>query len=462
LALKVQGEVMPITAPANDGAGFWDRELDILPWPEVLRWQASRLAAIVADVTARSSFYARKLHRVSPVLDFHGLEDLPATTKRELRSAQEDADATVPYGLAQAVPANRISQTLSSSGTSGRPTLYPLTDGDVKQWAHGVANMFYTAGVRAGDTVVLLTGMPMVAGGLPFAAGIRLAGANLVWAGGVSTERLLDIMSFVRPTVVVATISLASHLIERYQEILGRPASALGVRRLLCGGEPGMADPEIRSRIKMGWGVTYAHEVMGLCDVMAGMWAECEYGNGMHFTAARHMAVELVDPGSLQQVSWEKGVTGELVYTTLDREAMPLIRFRSADRAVVTGASCPCGRSAPLIRCVGRTDDMLIYKAMNVFPSAIREVALSAAGERITSRMRIRKSHPSQVRFETPIPLELELAAAGEAEPAKALVEEAVRNRLGVRIEAELRPPGSIPHGSYKNALVYVAERAGG
>ncbi|MFI8221445.1 phenylacetate--CoA ligase family protein [Streptomyces sp. NPDC085932] len=438
---------------------FWDGELDPLPWEEVLDWQARILPSTVADVRARSPFYRRKFG--ADVRSLGDFGQLPFTTKEELRQAQDEADASAPYGAAQAVPTERVSQTLASSGTTGHPTLYALTATDVDRWSDAVANMLFTAGVRETDTFALLTGMPMVAGGQPYAGGIRRVGANLVWLGGMPTERQLDIMRKVRTTGILATTSFAAHLADRCQDIIGVPAPALGVRRLLCGGEPGLAQPEIRRQIADGWGADGVHEVMGLCDVMAGMWAECEHGGGMHFTAARHVLVELIDPQTLERVEWKEGATGELVYTPLGREGTPVIRFRSADRAVVTGTSCACGRGAPRIRCVGRTDDMLIYKAMNVFPSAIRDVVLDVAAGRVSSRMRVLKHHRDQVRFDSPIPLQVEAASMDEAEAAKTLIESAVRSRLQVRVDVDIVPPGSLPQGQYKNPLVQVSEGTG-
>ncbi|MFI8221250.1 phenylacetate--CoA ligase family protein [Streptomyces sp. NPDC085932] len=442
----------------NDSDGrFWDVELDPQPWEKTLSWQAERLPAALSDVQSRSRLYASVLPSDDTVRSLVELAELPLTTKDQLRQAQEEADPAEPFGAAQAVPTERIIQTLSSSGTTGHPTLYAMTAADIDSWSHAVANMLYTTGVRATDTIALMTGMPMVAGGQPYAEGIRRIGANVLWAGGMPTTRQLDVIRRVQATGILITASFAGHLAERCEELLGEPASALGIRRVLSGGEPGLGQPEIRQGIQAGWGANSVHEVMGLCDVMAGMWAECEYGGGMHFTAARHVLVELIDPQSLRPVEWAEGAEGELVYTTLDREASPVVRFRSADRAVVVSTSCPCGRGAPRIRCIGRTDDMLIYKAMNVFPTAIRDVVLDVAADLVSPRMRVRKSHRNQVRFDSPIPLEVESAAV-DGSDVKRRIEQAVRDRLQVRVDVEVLPVGTIPVSAYKNSLVYVNE----
>jgi phenylacetate-coenzyme A ligase PaaK-like adenylate-forming protein len=154
---------------------------------------------------------------------------------------------------------------------------------------------------------------------------------------------------------------------------------------------------------------------MGLGDVMALLWAECEAGDGMHFRGQRSAAVELIDPASGAVLPWEEGVRGEAVYTTFAREATPVLRYRSADHLVATAMSCLCGRTSPRIRCVGRTDDMLIYKAMNVFRSAIRDVVVRGFPGAVEPYLCIWKDHADQVRYDTPIPVDVEVVGAGAA-----------------------------------------------
>lgn len=200
---------------------------------------------------------------------------------------------------------------------------------------------------------------------------------------------------------------------------------------------------------------------MGLGDVLSGVWGECETGQGMHFTAGRAVLVELVDPATEQPVLWSEGAEGELVYTTFTREATPVLRFRSRDHIVVTGMDCPCGRRTPRIRCIGRTDDMIIYKAMNVFPSSIRDIALAEAGGLVDDMIRIRKTHARQVRFDDPIPVELEVRQPLSDDQRVALlrrIEDRVRQELRVRVSVETYPTGTFDRGMYKNALTYVAD----
>jgi phenylacetate-CoA ligase/benzoylacetate-CoA ligase len=200
---------------------------------------------------------------------------------------------------------------------------------------------------------------------------------------------------------------------------------------------------------------------MGVGDVLPAMWSECHIGQGMHFTAAPDILVELIDPDTLDRVPWEVGALGEAVYTTLTRESSAVVRFRSRDHLQVVAVDCPCGRTSPMIRCIGRTDDMLIYKAMNVYPTAIRDVVLDLASPYLTGIMRIRKDTADQVRFDNAIPLEVEVrddVDRGEAAGALAAAEGLVRQKLRVRVDIEAVPTGVIPVSSYKNALTYVGD----
>jgi phenylacetate-coenzyme A ligase PaaK-like adenylate-forming protein len=155
---------------------------------------------------------------------------------------------------------------------------------------------------------------------------------------------------------------------------------------------------------------------------------------------------------------WREGATGEIVYTALAREATPLVRYRSRDHALVTGAgACACGRTSPRMRCIGRTDDMLIYKAMNVFPTAIRDLITQAFAGQVDPALRIWKEHKDQVRFDEAIPLDIEAAAYAQLSRD---IEALVRAQLQVRIAPTIVAPGTLPRSAYKNSLLAVRDSA--
>src|SRR3989449_7541158 len=423
----------------------WDEELETAPWSKVITWQAGRVADFVADLRVRSDFHKGRVDSAArpsgtpQSLEF--LADLAFTTKDELRRSQDEQGPGEPFGRHQAVSLSAIVQVVSSSGTTGQPLYYALTAADVETWRQAIAAVFFAAGIRADDVVAHLVGLPGVAGGLPYADGFRTIGATLAWLGGFPTERILHSIRRLQTTAVLSTASFGTYLTDHCPELIGAPASSLGVRKLLGGGEPGFGVPSIREKVKGGWGLTQLREVMGLADVLPALWGECDDESGMHFCGQRAVAIELIDPVSGEQVPWAEGAEGEVVYTTFAREATPMLRYRSSDHVVVTGTGCACGRTSPKIRCVGRTDDMLIYKGMNVFPTALRDVVMRGFSDAVEPYLRIWKDTPQQVRFDSPIPLEVEARTTLSSELYPGLagrIEEAIRTALQVRVAATI------------------------
>ncbi|MEO8525925.1 MAG: AMP-binding protein [Caldimonas sp.] len=443
---------------------YWNPELETRPWTEVERWQGEQVNRMLPALRQRSRLYARLHADVPDTLDIGSAADLaalPFTLKDDLRTAQEAANEAAPLGDNQAAPREDIVQAIASSGTTGRPLYYGLTARDVEVFSDAIANVWFTAGVRRGDIVAHLVGLPMVAGGLPYADGFRRIGATLCWLGGFPTERILREMRHLRVTAMLATTSFALHLAEKWDEV-GRETGVVScLRKVLGGGEPGMAQPELRRRIVGGLGLTHLRETMGLGDVIPSMWGECEVEDGMHFNAQRYVMLELIDPESGEPLPWREGGTGELVYTTFARDATPVVRYRSRDHAEVVATRCACGRTSPRIRCIGRTDDMLIYKGMNVFPTAIRDLVVDRFAGRIEPLLRLWKASREQVKFDDAIPIEVEASATLDDAQRAALageIEAMVRTQLQVRIAVTVLDRGGLPRGVYKNAIVAVRE----
>jgi len=446
---------------------YWNAELETKPWSEVEGWQAGQIAAMLPALRQRSRFYAR-LHRDasirSTIRSLADLAPLPFTLKDHLRAAQQTTRADEPFGDNQAATLSDIVQAISSSGTTGQPLYYALTQRDIERFADAIAHVWFTAGIRRDDVVAHLVGLPMVAGGLPYADGFRRIGATLCWLGGFPTERVVRDMRRLRVTALLATTSFAQYLAQRWSEIGRETGIPSSLKKVIGGGEPGLGQPEIRAGIQQGLALTHLRDTMGLGDVLPSMWGECELQDGMHFNAQRYVAVELIAPDSGEQLPWRDGATGELVYTTFARDATPVVRYRSRDHALVVGTRCACGRTSPRIRCIGRTDDMLIFKGMNVFPSAIRDLVVGRFAGRVEPVLRILKDRQDQVRFDDAIDVEIEATEALDAAPRDALareIEAAVRSQLQVRVAVTVSPPNTLPRGTYKNALVVVRDGVG-
>lgn len=433
-------------------------------WNDILDRHRELVRDQVAYVATESAYYRRKFDEwdidpddVETLADF---ADVPFTTKDDERRCQQDGSTGSLLGDHQAAPAEELSVTLSSSGTTGKPTYFGLTDEDRDAWETLVARAAHAMGVRPGDTVVHAIGRPIVPGGLPYINGFAKLGANVVPAGGGSSEQLLATLEDLSPDVLHSTPSHLEYLIERAPDILGHGLDELGLRLLVGGGEPGLGNPEIRQKIRTGWGVEGVRDVMGLGDVSGAVAAECPQEQGAHFVAHDLVHPELVDPDTGERLPFEAGAEGELVYTPLKREATPLLRFRSGDYVRVLGMECACGRASPRLRVVGRSDDMLIYKAKNVYPEAIREVVADVAGVR--PRMKVILPREGKVQFTNPIPIRV-VRDQDRPRSDEAVVDELtteVRNRLSVRVDPTLVSPGDIELSEYKTDLVEVEPAA--
>lgn len=321
-----------------------------------------------------------------------------------------------------------------------------------------IQRCFYATGIRPDDTVVFGVGQTMVPGGTPYFEAMTELGANVVPAGGGSTDRLLAAATDLVADVLFSTTSHLRYLTENAPEILDHGVDELPVTKLVGGGGPGIANPEIRRRLYDEWDADLVRELMGLGDVIGCMWAECEAEDGMHYCAQGHAHVELVDPETGEAIPFEESAEGELVYTPLGREATPLLRYRSGDYARITGTSCSCGRTAPKMQCIGRVDDMLIYKGMNVFPSAIRDVVSDVDGA--LPHVRVFLPEEGKVHFEEPIPVDVVIDPETDRDPA-AVVDEAageVRSHLNARIDPNPVSLEEIELSEYKSDLVVVEE----
>jgi phenylacetate-CoA ligase len=217
-------------------------------------------------------------------------------------------------------------------------------------------------------------------------------------------------------------------------------------------GEPGGGEPAFRARLEAGWGARVT-EAMGIGDIGVSLWGECEAQDGMHLGARGFVHAELIDPATGAAIPMEDGATGELVLTHLRHRAAPLLRFRTRDHVHVRTTPCPCGRTGPRIRCIGRTDDMLIVRGVNVFPSAVREV-VGAFAPAVSGNILVRPRAPG-TKQAPPLPVTVELAPAATADPALAeSIRERLRAVLVVQTRVELVPWGSLRRSEYKSSLV--------
>lgn len=435
-------------------------ELQTRPWSEVLSHHEELLREQVMYVAEESDFYRRRFREwdINPA-DIQTTDDfmeIPFTTKDDERQCQAEMGSEQPLGEHQAVSTDELNVTLSSSGTTGKPTYFGLTDRDWNAWTSMVARAAETMGVEPGDTVVDAIGRTIVPGGLPYIMGFTKLGANVVPAGGGSTEQLLEIITDLSPEILHSTPSHLEYLVDNAPEILDCGLDELGVEILIGGGEPGLGNPEIRKKIQSGWGAEGVRDVMGLGDVSGAIAAECPEEEGAHFIAHGYIYPELIDPETGERKPLDDSTEGELIYTPLGREATPLLRFRSGDHVRILGTECACGRKSPRLRVVGRSDDMLIYKAQNVYPEAIRDVVADVAGT--TPQMKIILPEKDTVHFTSPIPIHVAFNedVHRSSEDICDEITSAVRNRLSVGVDPTVVSPEDIEVSQYKTDFIEV------
>jgi phenylacetate-CoA ligase len=427
-------------------------ELESRPWAEQFAADDASYRSQLEYLLDRSAFYREKLAAAGfdTAQSAGGLTDiahLPLTEKRELRATCTPEN---PIGTHLCAAPHELVRIYSTSGTTGMPSYIPLTAGDLDDWVTGSSRSYAASGIAAGQRIVSTYN----AG--PFVAGAALAsferiGLTHIPLGTGNSERLLLAVELLRPDAVVLTPSYAAYLIERAAE-RGLDLRKSNVRRVLVAGEPGGGEPAFRAKLEEGWGATVT-EAMGIGDIGVSLWGECEARDGMHLGARAFVHAELIEPSTGAAVELEDGAAGELVLTHLRHRAAPLLRFRTRDHVEVRMSPCPCGRTGPRIRCVGRTDDMLIVRGVNVFPSAIREVVGAFAPE--LSGHIVVKPVTAGVKQEPPLPVNVELGQGRTADAALAqAVRDRLRNVLVVDTRVDLVPWGTLQRSEYKSKLV--------
>ena len=333
--------------------------------------QLERLQKTVADVYERVPFYRQTLDRVGlKPEDIRSLDDLqriPFTTKQDLRDHY-------PYGM-MAVPMKEVVRIHASSGTTGTATVVPYTREDLDEWSECIARLVCMAGGSDEDIAQVSFGYGMFTGALGLHYGLEKVGAAVIPISSGNTKRQLQLLQDFGTTLLISTPSYALYMSDVAQE-MGIDLTKLPVRIGLFGGE-GHTE-EMRRELERRWGMLVT-ENYGLSEVQGpGVSGECVEKDGMHI-AEDHFIVEIIDPETGQVLP--EGEEGEVVITTICRHAQPLLRYRTRDISRITYAPCKCGRtSARMDKIKGRSDDMLVIRGVNVFPSQIERVLLSTPG----------------------------------------------------------------------------------
>ncbi len=353
---------------------FFEKDIETKPLGELKRLQAKRLRRVVKHCYDDIPMYRKRFdaHGLKPD-DIKGLEDLskiPFTVKDDLRDHY-------PYGIL-AKPLREIVRFHSSSGTTGIPTVVAYTKKDIQTWSRLMARGIACAGGTPDDIIQVAYGYGLFTGGLGLHFGCEELGAATIPAsGGITpTKRQIQILMDIKSTIICCTPSYALYIAEEARKEGIEPKRDFHLKIGILGAEPWSNSQ--RKRIEEAMNMK-AIDIYGLSEIWGpGVGMECEYQDGLHIWSD-HFIMEVIDPETGEKLS--PGEKGELVFTTLTRDAMPLLRYRSRDISVVTEEKCRCNRTHPrMMRIMGRSDDMLIIRGVNVFPSQVEHVLMKIKG----------------------------------------------------------------------------------
>jgi len=421
---------------------IWNKEQECMSRSKLEALQLERLQNTVRRVYEKVLPYRKKMDelgvRPEHIRTLKDIALLPFTTKEDLRQ-------NYPFGLF-AVPQKEVIRVHGSSGTTGKPIVVGYTAADLKMWANLLARIITAASVGADDIAQVAFNYGLFTGGFGLHYGLEAVGATVIPLSGGNTEKQLMLMQDFGTTALIATPSYALHIAE-VAEGMGIDTNKLKLRVGLFGGES--SSSELRMEIEKRLHIVTTDNY-GLTEVMGpGVAGECIYATGMHI-AEDHFVVETINPDTFEVLP--SGAEGELVITSLTKEAFPVIRYRTKDITHINQEPCVCGRTMARIgKLVGRTDDMLIIRGVNVFPSQIEEVLFKIEG--LGSQYQIHVYRDGSL---DELEIQVELADTSLLDSYKALEELTgkIKNRikivLGISCRVKLLEPFSIERGAGK------------
>jgi len=437
----------------------WNEKYMTMGKKEMERIQLEKLRKQLKYEYDSSPYYKERIEasKIVPekLKSLEELQKISVFRKEEHWKSQEESLKRFghPYGIHVCTPMDNIVCTNATSGTTGIPTFYTFSKKDILTNNECTSRALWWAGVRPGDTVLLAFALSMFVGGLPLAQAIQHLGAKVVPVGAeAGTKRLLDFANLTRPTHMILTPSFAEYLTEKCPEVLGKEIKELGIRTLICGGEPGAGDPAVRAKLETAFDAKIydwmggAYGFMSIC---------CENYQGMHIVSPDYAYLELIDPETKETLKMEDGAFGNIAYTSLDWEAGPILRYDMGDVTQVFTEPCPCGLTGLRLKIVGRSDDMLIVKGINVYPAAVKN-EITEFFPRTTGEMRIVIDQPGP---KVPAPLYVKVEHNREEKDLKKLkmeIEGKLHDVLRFKAYVELVPAGTFERTSKKAKLLEI------
>lgn len=443
----------------------WNEYWELMPEEEMRKIQWAKIKNVLNHAYARSAFYRRKFDEagIHPD-DIKNLDDfsekVPVTTKDDLRKMQAEG---YPLGSNMTVSRADIVWITASTGTTGKPTYTCCTKKDWEMWMECAKRMFWLGGLRPEDTHIHALGLSNWISGISFATAAREIGATVLPVGVPTTvERMLMLIRDLKPTSIVCTPSYAEHLANKCQEILGINPHELGIRKFFCGGEPGAAIPSFRKKMETIWQCDM-RDLMGSPEMICGDLIECEMKSGFHIVNREYCYNEFCDPITKIPVEKMDGAEGTRIYTSLDKDAGPLIRFDVQDQCRLTVTPCKCGYPGVKFTVIGRYDDMLKIKGVKIWPSTIKDI-VSSFSPSLTGLFKIvLEEKPKTFTVTGPVRLRVEYAAnltENEVENIKNELKNSIRRScLWAPEKIEMVPAGTIPPAEFKAKYIEIDKK---
>ena len=424
---------------------IWNEAKECMSRDEMQNLQSKRLVKLVDRVYHNVEFYRKKMQDLGlEPGDIRGIEDLsklPFTTKSDLRD-------TYPFGLF-ATPQSEIVRIHASSGTTGKATVVGYTRKDIDIWAECVARAFAQAGLGRNDIIQVAYGYGLFTGGLGAHYGAENLGATVVPMSTGNTKKLTTMMKDFGATAIACTPSYLLHIAETLEE--DGDLDKIKLKAAICGAEPWTE--QMRKQIEEKLHIN-AFDIYGLSEVMGpGVACDCIYHKGLH-VYEDHFLPEIIDPETLQPLP--EGETGELVFTTLTKEGLPLLRYRTRDLTSISYGKCECGRTlARISRFKGRSDDMLIIRGVHVFPSQV-EAALLEMGETAPHYMLIVDRVNNLDTLEVQVEVEEKFFSdkISELENLTNKIAHTIQQAIGLAVKVKLVEPNTIQRSMGKAVRV--------
>ena len=444
----------------DENRPYWNMEIEPkFNTPEMREIQDYKLKKQIKRLREGAPYYTRlfKEHGVheDKIKSFEEFRQaIPIYTKNDWRELVRKYEGNLLAAIDEIVPVNAYEDLYlmaSTTGTTGDPEPYPMTREDAWDvYGEVLARYSWRAGVRRKDRVLHCYGLSMVIAGIPGMLGHFKIGSLVIPVGAeAGTERILRMAKYFRPTVMRGTPSLAMYLIEKAPEVIGMTVGELGIRVIMCGGEPGAGVPEVRQRIESAYGCRLYD-----CGAALGISCHHEEYQGMHQVGDDFLIFELVDPDTKAPLPFENGQRGEAVYSQIEGGGLAWMRRSMGDIMEVYTDPCPCGQSGFRYKLVGRTDDMLKVKGVMVYPTMIRGVIESYA-PRVTGQFRIILEEPPP-RVVPPLKLKVEYGEGVPREKLEELAEEisqTMSSKIKIRPKILWVEPRELERSTYKGKV---------